>query len=590
MHRLKPLRWLAFLLGLGVALAIAGAGVRPGRGLQIVGGWSTDGTCSWDAPNPPAGDDYELELVNVFPGCSSSYLIAGFDEQGLPIISASHMTTTKPERAIAGYLFNARGETLAMLEEKWAVCPTGARLPEPEVLAWWPESWYERVHEERIVPHRVDRFRWNFSRDFKLMHTNSFERALNAAGRGDSLAVYTRLLATVPGYEERLRIPVDPLYSADGGIAFTDGDRHFAVLKTDGGYHNVDTFYMLFAQLALSAGSEYPLLGIADIEGGHRGIFCVDLDKGETLWTNRMGVSAPRTHAADLNGDGIDELIVQCYSPENGVSGAGTTDAGTSYVLCMDQSGNILWKKRFVGVHIGTTAAAADVTGDGRPEVVAVCSSTQHMDMGYAAVLSASGRTLAERSDLGGLYGLAVADFNGDGADEIVTGSPDGSVVMLDGDLNIVAGFTDTVDFTRIPNWSSRSRTVPDIRDMKLEQLFNRVIPYAAFDIDGDGDIETLCLSTAWAHVHWRASLRGTLCPPRGDLVVLNSALEEEARVVIRPEEWGLTRVPFDAPASLKTNIYPVDMDGDGTREILLSNGIRGLYVFKVSRAEGGTP
>jgi hypothetical protein len=31
-------------------------------------------------------------------------------------------------------------------------------------------------------------------------------------------------------------------------------------------------------------------------------------------------------------------------------------------------------------------------------------------------------------------------------------------------------------------------------------------------------------------------------------------------------------------------------MDGDGTREILLSNGIRGLYVFRVTRAEGGTP
>jgi len=590
MHRLKPLRWLVFLLGLGVALAIAGAGVRPGRGLEIVGGWSTDGTCSFDAPNPPAGDDYELELVDVFPGCSSSYLIAGFDEQGLPIISASHVTNTKPDRAIAGYLFNARGDTLAVLADKWAVCPTGARPPEPELLVWWPESWYERVHEQRIAAHRVDLFRGNFSHDFKLIHTNTFERALEAAGRGDSLAVYTRALAIVPGEEERLRVPVDPLYSADGGIAFTDGERHFAVVKTDGGFHNVDRFYMLFGQLALSAGNEYPLLSIEDIEGGHRGIFCVDLDTGETLWTNRMGASAPRAHAADLNGDGIDELIVQCYSPENGVSGAGTTDAGTSYVLCLDQSGNVLWRKRYIGVHIGAIAAAADVTGDGYTDVVAVCSSTQHMDMGYVSVLSGSGRTLAERTDLGGLYGIAVADFNGDGVDEIVTGGPDGSVLMLDGDLNVLASFTDTVDFTRVPNWSSRDGTAPDIRDVELEQLYRRVIPYAAFDIDGDGDIETLCLSGAWAHEHWRSHRRNTLRPPRGDLVVLNSALEEEARVVIRSGEGGLAEVPFDAPASLKTDIYPVDMDGDSTREILLSNGSRGLYVFKITRAGGGTP
>lgn len=42
MHRPKPLRWLVFSLGLGIALEIAGAGVRPGRGLGIVGGWTTE--------------------------------------------------------------------------------------------------------------------------------------------------------------------------------------------------------------------------------------------------------------------------------------------------------------------------------------------------------------------------------------------------------------------------------------------------------------------------------------------------------------------------------------------------------------------
>ncbi|MFH1688613.1 MAG: hypothetical protein ABIE42_00065 [Candidatus Eisenbacteria bacterium] len=587
MHRLRPIRWLAFALCLGVAIAIAGAAVRPGRGLEIVGGWATDGTCYFDAPNPPAGDDYELELVNVFPGRNSPYLIAGFDEHGLPIISVSHMTNTKPDRAISAWLFNARGETLAVLEDRWAVCPTGALLPEPELLIWWPESWYNRVHESRIEDHRVDLFRWNYPRDFKLLHTNTFPRALSAAHRGDSLNIYTRLLAAVPGEDERLRVPVDPLYSAEGGITFTDGNRRFAVMNTDGGYHNVDRFYMLFDQLALSAGSEYPLLGIDDIEGGYRGVFCVDLDRGETLWTDRMGASPVRTHAADLNGDGVDELIVQCYSPENGVSGAGTTDAGSCYALCLDQSGNILWKKRFVGVHIGVLAAAADVTGNGCPEVVAVCSSGQHMDMGYASVLSPDGRTLAERSDLGGLYGIAVADFNGDGAAEIVTGGPDGSVIMLDGDLEVLAGFKDTVDFTRIPNWSHTTMTVPDIRAIEVEQLYRRAIPLAAFDVDGDGDIETLALSVAWAHIQWRAHARATLIPPRADIVVLDSDLREEARVVVRPEEWGLERGPFDAPASLKIDIFPVDMDGDGVREVLLSNGGRGLYVFKVQPAGG---
>jgi hypothetical protein len=537
-------------------------------------------------PNPRVGD-YQLELVDAFPSCSSPWLVAGFDEQLLPIFSTSHLSHTEPERDIAALWFDARGDTLAELEGRWAVCPTGLMLPEPELLIWWPESWQEPVHERRRG-NKVDLFRSNFSREIKLIQTEPFHHALRAAGRGESLAVYTRLLAAVPGEEERLRVPVDQLFSADAGIAFTDSDRSFAVLVTDGGYHNVDTFYMLFAQEALTDGNDYPLLGIEDIEGSYRGMFAVDLESGETMWKDRTGATPVRTHAADLDGDGTDELIVQCYSPENGVSGAGTTDAGSSYVLCLDQSGNVLWKKRFVGVHIGTTAAVADVTGDGRPEVVVVCSSTRDMDMGHAAVLSPGGRTLAERSDLGGLYGITVADFNNDGADEIVTGGPDGTVIMLDGALEVVGSYSDTADFTAVPNWYSSRDTIPDIREAELEQLTLRAIPLASLDVDGDGDLEVLGLSTAFAHVRWRAHRRGTLRPPRGDLIVLDSDLAEEARAIVRRGQFGDSDVPFDAPASLKLNIYPVDLDGDGARELLLSNRGRGLFVFGVRPGGSG--
>jgi hypothetical protein len=586
MHRLGPLRGLAFLLGLGVAVAIAGAGVRQGRGLEKVGGWTTDGTCYYAEPNPPAGD-YELELDYIIPGRNSPYFIAGYDEEELPVFSVSDVTGTLPEREISTWLFSADGETVATLDGKWGACPTGAMLPEPELLIWWPESWYTEVNESRLESHLIDRFRWNYSHDFKLLRANALERALRYAKRGESLSVYTRLLAAVPGQEERLRIPVDPLFSAEDGIAFADGDRRFAVMMTDGGYHNVDRFYMLLAQHALTPGSEYPLVGIDDIEGGYRGVFCVDLEDGRTLWTDRTGPSPVRTHAADLDGDGVDELLVQCYCPENGVSGGGTTDAGTCYVLCLDQSGNILWKKRSVGVHLGAFAAAADVTGDGSPEVVTVWSSGQHMDMGSASVLSPDGRTLVERSDLGGLYGMAVADFDGDGADEIVAGGPDGAVVMLDGDLEVVAGYRDTVDFASIPNWVSKAQVVPDIRAIEPEQLFQRVIPLAAFDLDGDGDIETIGLAVSWAHVRWRAHNRETLMPPRSDLVVLDSRLREEARVEIHTSDWALKTPPFDAPASIKVDVFPVDVDGDGVREVLLSASHRGLYVFRV-RPGGG--
>ena len=57
----------------------------------------------------------------------------------------------------------------------------------------------------------------------------------------------------------------------------------------------------------------------------------------------------------------------------------------------------------------GTTAAVADVTGDGLPEVVVVCASTRDADVGHAAVLA----------DVGFFPRADLDDFN-------KTGSPFG--------------------------------------------------------------------------------------------------------------------------------------------------------------------
>ena len=579
MHSLKSLRWLTFALGLGVALAIAGAGVRTAPGLEAVGGWSTDGTWFRDEANPTATDGARLELSGVLPGSDGGHFVAGTDERGRPVFACTRVSRTRPLRSISSMLVSAEGDTLALVPDRWYICPTGVRWPEPEVLAWWPESWYEPASRQ-LRGDRVQLFRHNYAREFKILHYDHFMRALRHAARGESLAVYTRLLAVVPGEEERLRMAVAPLLTADAGLSFTDGDRHLALLMTDGGYHNVDTFYMLFAQKSTSGAHEIPLLGISDIEGGYRGVFAVHLDTGEDLWTARTGVTPVRVCAADVNGDGLDEFVVQCYSSENGASGGGTTDAGCSYVFCLDNWGNVLWKKRFPGVHIGAYAAVADVAGDVRPEVVVVCSSGRDPEMGYAAVLSGDGTEIAARSDLGGLYGIAVADFLRGGKSEIVAGAPDGVVLMLDGGLNVVASYADTVDYTAIPDWVSGDETIPDIRAADPEQCYRRLVPFAAFDYDGDGDIETMSISTAWANVEWMSRGRKSCFPPRGDLVVLDSSLREEGRCLIRCGEWGNRLPPGDPPASLKSSMFPIDMDGDGVMEVVFSNDDRGLFVF----------
>ncbi|MBN2564125.1 MAG: hypothetical protein JXB46_00280 [Candidatus Eisenbacteria bacterium] len=582
MRRPKPFLWLTFILGLGLALTFAWVGVRPGPGFEVVGGWATDGTCSWSDANPPVNDNYTIELVDVFPEGGNAFMLAGENEIERPLIATAFMTTTVPRRSLVSRLFGADGDTLAELRDEWFVCPTGMRWPDPELLIWKPRTWYELASPLRAND-RSRLFRDNYARESKMIHSDHFMRALRAASRGESLAVYSPLVAVVPGEEERRLFEIDPLYTSDAGAVFTDGEKYVAYLQTDGGFHNVDRFYVLFDQPALIEGKAQQLMQTSDIEGGYRGIMAVDLNDGENTWILRTGPSPVYTMAGDLNGDGLDELVVQFYCPENSVSGHGTTDAGTTYVLCVDQAGNMLWRKRFLGVHLGSTAAIADVTGDGALDVVIVCSSTQYMDMGHAAVLSGQGQTLAERSDLGGLYGITVADFDGDGIDEIVTGGPDGTVIMLDGRLDVVASWSDTVDYKRIPNWDSSLGVLPDVREAELQQLYERDVPLGSFDIDGDGELEIVCMWTAWAHRAFRSHNRQTYFVPRGDVVVLGSDLQEEARAIVRPGDFGIARPPSDAPASLKTQMLRADLDGDGSDEIMLSNGTRGMFVFRVT-------
>jgi hypothetical protein len=586
MHRLKSLRPFLFAAGLAAALAVAWTGARTnGPGLTAVGGWTTDGTCSWPEPNPPIGGDYLIECDYVFPEGGGPFLLAGEDSAGLPLVASAYMTSTRPRRYLRSRLYGAAAETVATYEDEWFVCPTGARWPEPELLMWRLATWYEPASPLRHSD-RTRLFRDNYARESKLLHTDHFMRSLRAAAHGESLAVESPLVALVPGEEERFRLDINPLYTADAGTVFESGDRRVAFIETDGGFHNVDRFYVLFDQPELVDGKAQQLLSTDDIEGGYRGLFAVDVTNGEELWVLRTGSGPVRTMASDLNGDGMDELLVQFYSAENGVNGNGMTDAGTSYVVCLDQAGHILWRKRFLGVHIGATAAIADMNGDGSEEVVVVCSSTRDMDMGHAAVISGTGETLAERSDLGGLYGIAVADFDGDGACDVVTGGPEGSVLMLNGELDLVASWSDTVDFMRVPNWQSRLGVIPNVREAELEQCFRRTVPLGSFDIDGDGDLEVVCLWTAWAHTTWRSHNRASYFVPRGDLVVFGSTLEEEARAIIRNGDLGAEHAPSDAPASLKTHVLRADMDGDGADEILLSNGSRGMFVFRAKRHE----
>ncbi len=58
-----------------------------------------------------------------------------------------------------------------------------------------------------------------------------------------------------------------------------------------------------------------------------------------------------------------------------------------------------------------------------------------------------------------------------------MTGASDGRVVAFDGDLEIVSSFQDTAHANCTGRW---------------------LMPCAANDIDGDGEVEVVCASAGW--------------------------------------------------------------------------------------------
>jgi outer membrane protein assembly factor BamB len=122
-------------------------------------------------------------------------------------------------------------------------------------------------------------------------------------------------------------------------------------------------------------------------------------------------------HLADLDGDGRREVI----------AGGGREHTGSPgiFVYVIDgATGAVVWQElvsaQGLDVH---TLETADLTGDGRPEVVA--------SLGDVFVIDGATRALT-RSLQTGYRGLALGDTNGDGGVEIWAGTTAGQIVRMD--------------------------------------------------------------------------------------------------------------------------------------------------------------
>jgi len=549
------------------AVLIAWLGGRPsGHHWESVNPEPQDGTNAFELQRGEGA--WDAMVAGRLPELSHSVAdVAGRDATGQVLIARSdYVESSRGLRTFHTAVQAANGDTLAWLDERALICAVPAYGETHDLLVWSPEVWLSRSGGEMPHPDPERVFSDVIRKDMRFRSTAAFQQALAMASAVNRFGAACRLAVVTSDGLEKRSFDFDPMFTPGaGGLYDTPGGR-VVLIETDTAHANSDLLYLLFEQPSLRDGDALTVADSDDIGGSLRGLAAAAPDTGDVLWYSRLGVMCLKRHVVDLDRDGVDEILLESYGIENDVDGGGTTDSGTAYLMCLDQGGNILWRMRVLGEYCGVQAAAADLGGDGNLEVVATWSSGRHSELGGVIVLDSAGRRIKKRTDLGGLYGLVVADFDGDGDREIATGAPGGVVLLMNDSLDIETERMMPVALLERVDAHGRDLPGSDYAGSGVPWR-RRAIPVAAADVSGGAEPELLVLESLWS----RWDLPGVVRSGRGDLVVLDGSLDElmRAPIDVREDEGG-PRYPSDIPASMKMSAFPLDHDGDGTDEIAL--------------------
>ena len=251
----------------------------------------------------------------------------------------------------------------------------------------------------------------------------------------------------------------------------------------------------------------------------------------------------------DIDGDGIEDLIVAAYNTDNRLTGTGSSD-GVAYVLRGPVSGSST--SPFIedleaeadatlvgteGWELGRALVVADFDGDGADEVVLGAEEAEPyswgldpsgalyvFDVDSAGAITDSSADIIWGADFGDYLGSgdhsAAGDFDGDGIDDLLTGAPDSDQYHSSGGVAYVL---------EMPITSSGS-TADDLDLVRFEpdDAFDRCgYSVAMGDIDDDGYADAVVGCYGWnssrglvAVVRGGATTTGTYSSGDADLAV----------------------------------------------------------------------
>jgi len=308
---------------------------------------------------------------------------------------------------------------------------------------------------------------------------------------------------------------------------------------------------------------------LADVEGDARPevvaweqtdhhIRVLDVGDGHTLRRIRVpSFGYADITAADLDGDATPDLVTLGWWNE------------AACAAVSGRTGRVLWERK-LGLPPWRRAAVADVTGDGRPELLVTTQGNL-----VCALDGATGTTVWEKRLNAGLRaGLAVARFRRDGP-LVAVGS------TLGGHLFAMDAANGTMLWSRGGVGSAGSTA--EIVDVDGDGVVEIVIgSNGIFCVSGDGDVRWRFDAPAVAGDVVVADLDGD-----GELEAVAGAADgvvyclDAAKGTLR-WAWDSRLDPTAAPSQIEGGVAVADMDGDGVKDVVV-----GAYNFTITCLSG---
>ena len=223
-----------------------------------------------------------------------------------------------------------------------------------------------------------------------------------------------------------------------------------------------------------------------------RGVYVYDYNTGNELWHYNIGPQLWIDSIADINNDGNKEIVVGTFAPHNGNSDHGTDDS-LSYVFAFDKDGNNLWTKQIGWDSV--YSSVADLNNDGNPEIISFRNQNEPYYPGANDVYilnPANGNTVDTYNGPAnkGWKGWAIADINGDGKKEIVVGNRDGTLRVLDCNLNLIdsRSLSGTVQAINDVNGNGKQEIIVCTDDKRIVILDNELNELWSYKLGAKGN------------------------------------------------------------------------------------------------------